>query len=185
MDVGVITLAAEVSIDEYVKNCVDVERFLACCSECRGYGKTWACPPYDFDPMELWMSYDSLLLYAKKVILPEEETAKERTHEELAAAYRELLEPVKRELLDELYEMERKHPGSMALSAGGCDVCESCTRPDGLPCRAPDNKRYSVESIGGNVLKSIEEIWGEEILWAQDGHLPRHFILLGGLLKKK
>ena len=185
MDIVTATLTAEVPMEVFLKGYVDVPRFLSCCAQCHGYGRTWACPPYDFDPLDIWRKYSSILLYAKKVILPEEETVIEREPAELARVYNETLAPVKLELMRELYALELETPGSLALSAGGCDICESCTRGDNEPCRVPDKMRYSVESIGGNVLKSIEEIWGEEILWAQDGHLPRHFILLGGLLKKK
>ena len=183
MDIRIVTLTAEVRLEEYVKGYVDVERFEACCARCRGWGRTWACPPYDFDPMEIWKSYGSILLYAKKVTLPDEAVDEEHSGEELARIYNELLAPVKRELLGELFTLERETPGSLALSAGGCDICSTCTRGEGLPCRAPDRMRYSVESIGGDVLKSIRDFMDEEVLWAENGHLPRHYILLGGLLK--
>jgi len=184
MDIRVETLRKEVCLDEYVKSYVDIERFAACCAECRGYGRTWACPPYDFYPKDIWQSYGTILLYGKKVILPEEAIAEEHEPKELAHIYNAMLKPIKKEMLNELFSMERVTPGSMALSAGGCDVCEVCTRPEGLPCRFPDKKRYSVESIGGDVLKSINDLLHEQVLWAENGHLPKHYILLGALLKK-
>ena len=180
----VMTLTAEISCAEFIEGFVDVPRFLACCAECRNYGRTWACPPYDFDPMDIWHGYSSVLLYAKKVMVPEGETETEHDPHELYEAYERLLKPVKRELMDELYALEAKNPGSLALSAGGCDYCTECTRGAGLPCRQPERMRYSVESIGGDVLKCIRELMHEEVLWAENGHLPKHYILLGGLLKK-
>lgn len=184
MEYTVETLEAELGIEEFIAGFVDVDRFRECCEACRGYGKTWACPPYDFEPMEIWRGYSSILLYAKKVLLPESETAVVREPHELAACYIELLKPVKQAMLNELFEMEKAAPGSMALSAGGCDLCGECTRGGGLPCRFPERLRYSVESIGGNVLKCITDVLGETVLWAGNGRLPEHFILLGGLLKK-
>ena len=180
----VLTLKAEISCFEFIEGFVDVPRFLACCAQCPGYGKTWACPPYDFDPMDIWRGYSSVLLYAKKAILPKDEIAAERDPHGLHEAYERLLKPVKRELMDELYALESENPGSLALSAGGCGLCKECTRGEGLPCRKPDKMRYSVESIGGDVLKCIRELMHEEVLWAENGRLPKHYILLGGLLKK-
>lgn len=180
----IITLEKRANAARFIEGYVDIARFAACCAECRGYGRTWACPPYEFDPMEIWRSYESVLLYAKKVIVPEELLCRRFEKRELAAEYNGLLLPVKRELMRELYAMERERPGSLALSAGGCDICAECTRGEGLPCRFPDKLRYSVESLGGDVLKSIEDFFGETILWAEDGRLPEHYILLGALLEK-
>ena len=184
MDINITTLKKEVPLGEYIRDFVDVPRFLACCAECRGYGRTWACPPYDMDPNDIWAEYDSILLYAKKVEIRGRDECPALSPAELADAYNSILDPVKAELMEELYELEMSTPKSLALSAGGCDICDECTRQSGLPCRRPDKMRYSVESIGGDVLKTLTDIFGESVLWAENGRLPEHFILLGGLLKK-
>ena len=41
---------------------------------------------------------------------------------------------------------------------------------------------YSIESIGGNVAKTIEDLCGIEIEWVEGDSLPEHFVLVGGLL---
>ena len=33
-------------------------------SRMRNYGRRWSCPPFEFDPLELWNRYDTLHLYA-------------------------------------------------------------------------------------------------------------------------
>ncbi|MCR5808515.1 MAG: DUF2284 domain-containing protein [Clostridiales bacterium] len=185
MELETLTLTAEVPMEDFIRDHVDTERFLACCKECPGFGRTWACPPYDFDTADIWRSYGTVLLYAKKVILPDSETERTYSGEELSKAYRELLHPVKEELMSELLGMEKENEGSLALFAGGCDLCSECARAYGLPCRNTERMRYSVESLGGNVLKCLTDIFKEEILWAQDGRLPKHYLLLGALLKKE
>ena len=40
---------AEIPVEEYMKECVDVATFLEFCKECSNYGKLWCCPPYTFD----------------------------------------------------------------------------------------------------------------------------------------
>lgn len=184
MNADIITLKREIPCSDFLNGFVDIPRFSACCAQCGSYGAKWTCPPYDFDPMSVWLRYSSILLYEKKVIIPEEEQEKRRTPDELKRDYNALLKPVKAELLDELFMLEREYEGSMALSAGGCDLCEACTRKDGLPCRDPQHLRWSVESIGGDVLKASAELFGESILWAEEGRLPEHFIIMGALLKK-
>ncbi len=40
---------------------------------------------------------------------------------------------------------------SMVLGAGACGVCETCTKPEGLPCRFPDRAITSLEACGVDV----------------------------------
>ena len=184
MNTVIITLKKEISRAEFVAGYVDIPKFAGCCMRCKGYGRTWACPPYDFDVSDFWNDYSSVLLYGKKVIVPQEMLDKVYEPDELKKAYYGLLKPVKRDMLDELFDMERQYEGSTALSSGGCDFCEKCARLSDKPCVHPEKKRYSVESIGGDVVKSLKELFNEEVVWASDGRLPEHYILLGALLKK-
>ena len=183
MNIKTLTLERELPCSEYFEGYVDIERFAACCVQCGGYGRTWACPPYDFDPASIWKSHQSVLIRAKKVLIPEEDRAKRMTNEELNRYSHELLLPVKRELMDELYAMEAEAQGSLALSAGGCDICSQCTRPEGGACRFPEKLRFSVESLGGDVILTCQRLLGEEVLWAENGMLPDHFLIVGALLK--
>ena len=45
---------AEIDIETYVKDYVDVETFQACCKACPHYNTVWSCPPYDFNPLDYW-----------------------------------------------------------------------------------------------------------------------------------
>lgn len=177
-----ITLKAEAAIGEYLNNCVDVEKFLSCCKKCRNYGGIWSCPEFGFDPNDIWKSYTRLLLYGKKIAFTKEACEKPRTQAELDEWYNIRLSNIKRSMLRELLEMEKRHSGSRALSAGPCSECAICARKRGLPCEKPELMRYSIEALGGDVGKTLERYLGEKLLWAQQGRLPAHFILLGGLL---
>jgi predicted metal-binding protein len=92
---------------------------------------------------------------------------------------------IKQKIADELYIMESHSPGSLSLSAGSCQLCEGCTRPCGAPCRHRDQLRYSIESLGGNVGKTITDLCGIELEWIEEGKLPKHMVLVGGLLERK
>ena len=64
---------AHMSVDEYVEKYVDVPKFLKACQACPYYGVTWACPPFDFDPLEFWHRYKTIVIYCRKYIFEEEE----------------------------------------------------------------------------------------------------------------
>ena len=164
---------AEIDVESYIEGFVDVETFLECCHACPGFGKSWMCPPFDFDPLDYWRAHEKLRVVGYRLSFGED-----RTQEEMNAALWE----VKRIVADELYELEEQYPGSVSLSAGDCQVCKECTRPEGLPCRFPERARHSIESIGGNVGKTTSKLCGIEIKCIEDGRLPDHYVLVGGLL---
>lgn len=70
------------------------------------------------------------------------------------------------------------------MSAGHCQICEKkpCARVEGKPCLHPELMRYSVESLGGNVERTVELYLKQKILWIENGRIPEHFMLLCGLL---
>lgn len=176
----------QVPVTDFVRDCVNVEKFSAYCRACRGYGKTWSCPPFRFKPLELWGNYHTLRLYSRKVPVPAEMQTAVFSAEELNRASLELLRPEKEVMLMELLDLESRIPRSMALSAGSCNGCPEgeCTRLTGAPCRNPGIMRYSIEALGGDVSKALELYFHQQLLWGQEGHMPEYYILLGGLLQK-
>ena len=94
------------------------------------------------------------------------------------------LKTVKQELSGELFDREQKTPGSISLSAGSCLLCKgSCGRKENEPCRFPDQMRYSIESLGGNVGLTLSKLMGIELEWMEEGKLPHYFVLVCGLLR--
>ena len=162
-----------VSTDEFAAKFVDIPRFLQCCRECRNYGKKWTCPPYDFDPEEIWSAYSKLTLIGCR-ILPDNDG------EDLI---RDLFQ-VKEQLFQELLRMEASAPGSMLLSAGACEFCDVCRKEAAEPCCHPERMRYSLESLGANVGAAAEELLGIKLRWFADGHRPEYLALICGLLEK-
>ena len=175
---------AEVPVDAYLKECVDVPTFLEYCKQCPNYGKVWSCPPYDFSPEEYWKKYRMLHLISVKINFPEEMTEKKYTQDEISKLIEEVLWGERRKLMNELLDMEKQFPGSVVLSAGTCMYCrgKGCARAEGKPCRAPEKIRYSIESLGGNVGLTVSKYLNQEIQWISDGKLPEHLMLLCGLL---
>ena len=174
----------KISVGEYIAACIDIEKFLTCCEKCRNYGMVWSCPPFYFSVEKLWNSYRTLLLYGTKITLPVSLTKQHFETEMWKEQYTSILKPVKERMLTELLVMEREQPGSMALSAGSCEGCATCARKRRKRCNRPEYMRRSIESLGGDVSKSIALYFNEKLLWAEAGCLPEHFFLLGGLLMR-
>lgn len=72
----------------------------------------------------------------------------------------------------------------VSLSSGACLHCKNaeCTRLSGKPCRFQDKMRYSIESLGGNVGKTVTKYLKQELQWVEEGKLPEYFMLIYGLL---
>ncbi|MBS6645620.1 MAG: DUF2284 domain-containing protein [Clostridiaceae bacterium] len=176
----------QVPVKEYVETCVNIDEFLEYCKDCRNYGTVWSCPPFDFSPEKFWNSYDTLYLWARKIIFSPLMVQADYTAEQLQEITKTVMRIEKQKMSGELAAMEAKHPQSMALSAGHCMECEEagCTRPHGTPCREPGKMRYSIEALGGNVGLTITKYMKLQLLWIEEGRLPDYFILVGGLLMK-
>ena len=168
----------EIAVRDYIRDYVNVEEFLECCRVCPNYNTVWSCPPYDFAPVkDYWEKYESLEVHAYKINFPEGITYDKSE---------EIMHEVKKKLTAELFALEEENPGSVSLSAGNCLICGKggCNRSSGQPCRHPDKMRYSIESIGGNVGKTVHDLLKLEIEWVEEGKMPSYYILVGGLLKK-
>lgn len=165
-----------IKVNEYIENYVNVEEFLEYCKECKNYKAIWSCPSYNFNPEDYWKEYDEFLVVARKIIFgPDVDVPRSF----------EIMQEVKDDMSRELYKLEKEYPGSISLSAGSCSMCkEGCTRTEGFPCRYPELMRYSIESLGGNVGKTVSKLMGYELEWVEEGKLPSYFVLVGGLLKK-
>ena len=174
----------EVLLEEYRKDCVDVPRFLSYCRKCTNFGKIWSCPEFDFDPMDYWNRYQHLRIIAMKIIVPRELREKEFDDQGKTRVITSLLDGYKRDFDKYIYEQEKTKENSIGLSGGSCLLCSPapCSREEGKPCRQPDKMRHSIESLGGDVSLTVTKYLNQKLEWIENGHLPAHFMLVGGLL---
>ena len=136
-----------------------------CEKECERYNSTWACPPAVGSVEECrkrCLGYRECFLFStiaevSDVINFEETLATRKEHEAITAAIERFV---------------RQQGGAcMALSTESCDICESCTLPQGLPCRFPEKMHPCVESHGIIVSELAEKydmeftLSANQILW--------------------
>ncbi len=186
MESKIQSFAKEVEISDYVENCVDVEYFLGCCSKCPNYGKTWSCPPYDFNPLDYWNQFKTFYIVAKKIATPSDMLEKTYELDDIIRLGGQLTHEANLAYLDEIAILKEQYPEAKTLSSGPCTTCgmDNCARKFNQPCRFPDKMDYSIESLGGNVEAVLKRYFDEAIYWGKDGHLAPSYIKVGGILLK-
>ena len=167
----------DIPVEEYIKGYVDVPKFVEYCKVCPNYNHKWSCPPYDFAPVDYWKKFNTLKLVCYKMTFENEDNA-----EKLDVMYK-----VKSTMLEELLKMEDEIPNSITLSAGSCNNCgeNNCAKLSDKPCRFPKSMRFSIEALGGDVVKTAKDLFGIDIRWAEGEDTLPYLILMGGLLSAK
>ena len=149
---------ARVGLEEYVQHYVDPSRVPV-------YGEVYPycrdeCLPYDFDVEKLWRAYREIRLFAMRIFMPVTLQGVTVTDTQTREVFREQLSPGKAMMESLLKALEKRYPGSRGIGAG----------------------RYSLESLGGNISKTAEELLGFRILWIEDKKIPEYLTIMGGLL---
>ena len=184
MNYNVTSKDVTIGAAELIARYRDVERIRQYCLQCPGYGKTWSCPPFDFDPRSVSDGFETVTVTGTTIEFDEPTRAACKTPEASAAAGREAMEQVWKTLLPSLYETERNTPGSRCFTFR-CSLCpEGCTRPAGKPCRHPELMRHSLESVGFDIVAMTRDLLGIDLEWSTDGSLPRRLTLVTALFKR-
>lgn len=172
-----MTIAAE----EFVQRYRDVERIRQYCLQCPGYGKTWSCPPFDFNPRSVSDGFRTATVMGTTIEFDEQTRASCKNAEQSSVIGREAMQEVWKTLQPRLYEMERETPGSRCFTFR-CSLCpEGCTRPEGKPCRHPELMRHSLESVGFDIVAMARDLLDIELEWSSDCSLPKHITLVTAL----
>jgi len=121
-------------------------RDMCASNACGKYGKCYMCPP-DVGDIDALMAevgkYDYALVYQTVTELEDSFDfegmieAKKKSYP-LAQGIRGIFE-------------DMKITTALHLGAGGCGVCPTCAKPEGKPCRFPDQAMPSLEAYGVNV----------------------------------
>lgn len=161
-------------LQEIVEKHRDAERFAECCRQCPGYGKTWMCAPFDYDPSDRLGQFRFITFLMARIAVPR--------HRPISSAH-DFCRPIREEMHRRLLQSERLTGGYALLLAGECHYCdEPCARLRNLPCRHPDKARPSLEGWGMDVGAIAEDVFGTPIEWGSYGQLPPHLTLMGALL---
>ena len=144
----IIDAILEVGFDEYREikssDIIFSEDVFKSCAQntCGNYGTNYSCPPLSGDMEEnkgRFLKYENGIIINKVMYL---------------GKYYELMEQSGKdvhELLNKLREKLKDKP-VMIAGPGGCDLCEKCACQTKEPCRFPDQRRYSMEGSGMDIV---------------------------------
>ena len=184
MDYSVEYRTGRMEMANLLQKYQDREKFLVFCKECSHYNSLWSCPPLTFDPNEYLAPYTWINLLCAKINLDNETIREADTKDKVKTMGRNIVFAVKRDTDGRLRQLEAQIPGSKSISSGGCNLCENCSRTLGLPCRKPNEMRYSLDSFGLDLTAITKDVFQIEILWTKD-HLPQYFTLIHAFLTKE
>lgn len=160
------------------------EKYITYCRECPRYNTVWSCPPLDFDVDDYLERFAWVNVLCAKIVLSSHVIAAADTPEKIKNMGWEILLAVKLDMEEKLRQMEKNLPGSISLSSGGCNLCNVCSRKDGIPCRQPEKMRYSLDAFGFDLTAITKDMFDIDILWCKN-RLPNYFTLIHGLLTVK
>ena len=137
--------ASELAVHQEVRD-------MCAADKCHVYGTRWACPPacgdiYDF---ERQMHGFARCMVVQTVAQLEDEFDGETMMDAQALHKQRFADLV------EAIDAAGLSANTMALSAGTCTVCATCTYPD-APCRFPDKRLVSMEAAGLYVAEVCEK----------------------------
>ena len=114
--------------------------------QCKNYNRSWSCPPAcaSLEEMrERVKNFSGGILV--QTVGDLEDSMDWDGIMEAGARHKENFRKMREEL-------GAKYPSLMAMGAGECKICETCTYP-GQPCRFPDKMEVSMEACGLFVSK--------------------------------
>ena len=170
------------TIEELKNNFWDIEKFEGFCKQCRNYGKLWSCPPYNFSIEEYVDRYKYVYIVGVKIVFDEDTLSSINTKEKISSYTNETLHFMKNKIMNEMLKLEKLYPNSTSLSAGGCNLCENCSKLKNVQCIHPDLMRYSLESLGFDVGGVSSKLLNFELKWATETRLPDYFSLIAGIM---
>lgn len=170
------------TIEELKNNFWDIDKFEGFCKQCRNYGKVWSCPPYDFSIEEYVDRYKYIYIVGVKIVFDEDTLSSINTKEKISNYTTETLHFMKNKIMNEMLKLEKLYPNSTSLSAGGCNLCENCSKLKNVQCIHPDLMRYSLESLGFDVGGVSSKLLNFELKWATETRLPDYFSLIAGIM---
>ena len=175
--------AASLPVKEYVTDYRDEEKFIGFCKQCRRYGTTWTCPPYDFDTTRYIEAYQQAIIIGSKIIFDAEKRAACTTAEAAIKTAKTGMTQAFKVVTRFLRMLEKTYPDSICFLGTHCLLCGTlpCTRLKGLPCRHPDKVRHSLESVGFDIGKTTDRLLGIELKWSNDGSLVEYITVVTAL----
>jgi len=153
----------------------DVDYFSRLCEEgCPNFGKKYSCPPYSPSFERYSARAESIIVICHRIDLSQYEPL--HPYHRIKASNSVLKSIIDREL------MQYKKKGYRVAGSGSCRACKPCGAKVDVPCKKPERRIYSLESLGINVDKLVRRCFGFDLQWYnRDGKAPEHTCVVGAV----
>lgn len=165
-------ITSDLSAAEYIAGYRDAAKFEALCRQCPNYGRSWLCPPFNYDVDDLLSPYAKVHIAGMRIDIGRGHAIDEAM---------ELMLPARIELSRYLLAREAELNGRACGFAGQCLYCQACSRHDGEPCRHPEWARPSLEAYGFDLGATASRLLGFDLQWATSDTLPERLALIGAV----
>lgn len=145
----------------------NVRETLKACKACPRYNKSWSCPSGTPTIFAYGNRFEHATLFVFRVDYPEELYCSSRSRSELLTQREKFYDDRRRMIQCTLLEAEKKAPGTLSVST--CLLCEKCAREDGQPCRHPEDRRYSMTTLGLDFTRLMTDLFDIRLNWSCDG----------------
>ena len=165
-----------VSIIEIKNIQISINKFLTLCSEnCINFNSKYSCPPFSpsFSAFAGNKINGKIICYRLNL----NQYAPLPVYHRIRAS-----NAVLKSLIDkELHSF--KENGTKVAGSGSCRACKPCGAKTGIPCKKPDRKIYSLEAMGVDVDKLVQDCFGFNLQWYIKGEkTPDYTCVVGAVL---
>lgn len=155
----------------------DKELFLNLCKNgCKNFSKKYCCPPMSPDFKSYVKGYDKLLVLLMAAGLDQLNGFGYKDYHKLRIG-NAVLKPRTEKIMR---NMERKF-STRFLSTGACRLCKPCRLKLKKPCRYPEKRRYSMESLGVDCNYLSHKLFNMPLLWYKHSKAPEYTCVLCAL----
>lgn len=137
-----------------------------CRDGCINFNKKWSCPPHA-EKFDILSKPFSRAIITCMYIYTDEFCYVQNKYLRIKAA-----NMVLKKLSNHLAREAEQTLGAYALLNGSCTLCRPCECKKGLPCKRPEQLRYSMEATGINVASLLQAVFGFELQWYSRDFMP-------------
>ena len=143
------------------------------CKECDNYAVKWDCPPHKENPLKIWLKYENIDLYLLKLNYAPFFQKIKFTEYELRHIVKHTVYKERYKQMDDLLKIEEDKNGYL-MFGGSCILCKKCTRIENKPCRFPEKRKDSPESLGAHLINATKDIFNIELKWSKNYQIPEY-----------
>jgi predicted metal-binding protein len=148
------------------------------CRDCDMYTKNLACPPYSpCFPDYIGGAEEALVVCIR---IPSDYCEHPLMEERFSICYQEARGLLVKELL------RYRKQGYAIAGAGACTACKRCAAlKNSGECRKPEERIYSLESLGVNVVALARRCFDIDLQWSSESHIADFISTIGAVFPAK